>query len=121
MRQSTGRRVVTLEKGISRYNNGARYIKKSSDHFRKDRETRYKFMKDHCGEFPVKKMAICLNVSSSRYYKWINGKASNKKENNTRLQELIQNIFAIKKGGFGSSKIHKDLKESGHNCGGHKQ
>jgi len=74
-------------------------------------------MKEHSGEFPVKKMAKCLNVSRSRFYRWLHEKPCSRKESNTRLLELIQNIFAIRKRRYGSPRIHKDLKESGYKCG----
>lgn len=74
-------------------------------------------MKEHSGKFPVKKMARCLNVSRSRYYKWLREKPCVRKNYNAALLDLIQDIFKNNKGRYGSPRIHKDLKESGHKCG----
>jgi putative transposase len=74
-------------------------------------------MKDHSGEFPVKKMAKCFDVSKSRYYKWVKEKPCDRKKRNIELFDMIQRIFKIKKRRYGSPRIHKDLKESGHRCG----
>jgi putative transposase len=74
-------------------------------------------MIEHSGEFPVKKMAQCLNVSKSRYYKWLTEKPCDRKKQETELLDLIQKIFYIRKRRYGSPRIHKDLKESGYRCG----
>ncbi len=74
-------------------------------------------MKEHSGEFPVKKMARSLNVSRSRYYKWLEEKTCDRKDRNIELLDMIKDIFKLKKGRYGSPRIHKDLKESGHKCG----
>jgi len=74
-------------------------------------------MKEYSGKFPVKKMAKCLNVSKSRYYKWVKAKPSDRKKQNIDLFDMIQKIFKINKRRYGSPRIHKDLKESGYRCG----
>jgi len=74
-------------------------------------------MKDHSGEFPVKKMAKYLNVSKSRYYKWLKEKPCDRKKRDTELLSVIKKIFKSKKRRYGSPRIHKELQESGYRCG----
>jgi putative transposase len=74
-------------------------------------------MKDHSGEFPVKKMAKYLNVSKSRYYKWLKEKPCDRRKRDIELLDVIKKIFKAKKRRYGSPRIHKDLKEFGHRCG----
>lgn len=74
-------------------------------------------MKEHSGEFPVKKMAKYLNISKSRYYKWITEKPCDRMKRNIELLDVIKKIFKNKKKRYGSPRIHKDLKESGYRCG----
>jgi len=74
-------------------------------------------MKDHSGEFPVKKMAEYFNLSRSRYYKWLKEKPCDRKIRDIELTTMIQEIFTVNKGRYGSPRIFKDLKEAGEKCG----
>jgi putative transposase len=74
------------------------------------------FMKDHSGEFPVKKMAKVLEVSRSRYYFWLNNPFIKTKKDH-ELTEKIVKIYEDNKKAYGSPRIHAELKESGISCG----
>lgn len=77
---------------------------------------KYQFIKDHSGEFPVKKMAEVLNVSRSRYYSWCKNPFVKEKRNHN-LECDIERIFEANKGLYGSPRIHSVLKDAGITCG----
>jgi putative transposase len=77
---------------------------------------KYQFMKDQSGEFPVKKMAKVLNISSSRYYSWLKNPYI-KIRKDYDIGKRIEDIFETKKKVYGSPRIHSELKDEGINCG----
>jgi transposase InsO family protein len=77
---------------------------------------KYQFIKDHSGEFPVKKMAEVLNVSKSRYYSWLKNPFVKERKNHN-LECDIERIFEAKRRLYGSPRIHSELKDKGIICG----
>jgi putative transposase len=77
---------------------------------------KYQFMKDHSGEFPVKKMAEVLNISNSRYYSWLRNPYYKIRKDHD-IGKRIVDIFKTKKKLYGSPRIHSELKDEGINCG----
>lgn len=77
---------------------------------------KYIFMHNHHEEFPVRKMAKVLDVSKSRYYRWL--KNPRVKENkNSDLAKRIGEIYDHSKKQYGSPRIHAELLEHGIVCG----
>jgi transposase InsO family protein len=77
---------------------------------------KYQFIKNHSGEFPVKKMAEVLQVSKSRYYSWLK-EPSEKKIKDQYLEPKILKIFATNRETYGSPRISDALKDEGIICG----
>ena len=77
---------------------------------------KYTFIKDHRNEFPIRKMAAVLNVSKSRYYRWIENPCV-KEKRDSDLAERIGKIFDESKKQYGSPRIHSELLDQGIACG----
>lgn len=77
---------------------------------------KYQFIKNHSGEFPVKKMAEVLQVSKSRYYSWLK-EPSVKKIKDQYLEPKIMKIFETNRETYGSPRISDALKDEGIICG----
>jgi putative transposase len=75
---------------------------------------KFDFMKQHQGEFPVKKMAVVLNISSTGYYRYINKKTESKRQiENKSLIDKIKIIYQKNRGVYGSPRIQKTLQKNG--------
>jgi len=77
---------------------------------------KYEFMRNHSDEFPVKKMAVVLNVSRSRYYSWLKNPYV-KQRKDEDIGTLIELTFEKSGKRYGSPRIHNELKEEGVACG----
>lgn len=77
---------------------------------------KYQFIKNHSGEFPVKKMAEVLQVSKSRYYSWLK-EPSVKIIKDQYLEPKIMKIFETNRETYGSPRISDALKDEGIICG----
>jgi len=73
-------------------------------------------MKEHCGEFPIEKMAKVLNVSRAGYYRYINKKETLTMKKNRELTKKIKSIFETNRATYGSPRIHAILKKQGEHC-----
>ena len=73
-------------------------------------------MKEHSGNFPVKKMAEVLNLSRSRYYSWLASPPSEHKRRDAELVKLIKDIFEESRETYGSPRVHQDRGEQGTRC-----
>ena len=77
---------------------------------------KYRFIKNHRNEFPIRKMAAVLNVSKSRYYQWSKNPGV-KEKRDFDLVERIGKIFDQSKKQYGSPRIHSELLDQGITCG----
>lgn len=73
-------------------------------------------MKGHSGMFPIKKMAIVLNVSRSRYYRWLQLPPSTHRQRDIELAKDIIRIHKDNREVYGSPRIHKELKAQEIRC-----
>jgi putative transposase len=73
-------------------------------------------MKEHSGILPVKKMALTLKISRSRYYSWLNAPPSAHRRRDQELGEIIDRIHRDNRGVYGSSRVHRDMKEDDIRC-----
>jgi transposase InsO family protein len=76
----------------------------------------FDFMKEHAVLFPVKKMAIILEVSRAGYYKYIHKKESLRAQANKKLVSKISSIYQEKREVYGSPRIHAELKKRNEKC-----
>ena len=56
---------------------------------------RFAFMKEHCTEFSIEKMADILGVCRSGYYDFLKREASKRTLENQRLTEEIKEIHFV--------------------------
>lgn len=73
-------------------------------------------MKEHSGEFPVKKMAEVLRVTRSRYYAWKGSPQTRHKGRDNELAVEINRIFEQYDKLYGSPRIWRELIEQGNRC-----
>lgn len=66
-------------------------------------------MKEHSGTLPVKKMALALNVSRSRYYSWRASPPSAHKQRDHELGEIICQIHHDNRDVYGKPRVHREL------------
>lgn len=74
------------------------------------------FIKKHCKEFNLEKMAEILDVGRSSYYEFINRQPSNRTLENKYLIEEIKKIHRESRQTYGSPRVHAKLKILGENC-----
>lgn len=72
------------------------------------------FIRDHCREFPVEKMAQLLEVSRSGYYKYLDQKDSKRAQEDAILLTEIKATYKQNRHVYGSPRIHKALKQRGY-------
>ncbi len=63
--------------------------------------------------FPIEKMCKVLKVSRSSYYFWLKGNPSKRSIENTKLSELIKEIYNQSKCTYGSPRVTIKLQEEG--------
>ena len=78
---------------------------------KKSEIARFQFMKKHCSEFRIAKMAYVFEVSRSGYYAWLNRIPCKHTEENERLLTKIKSIHKENKRVYGSIKIKKCIEQ----------
>lgn len=78
---------------------------------------RFAFIDSNCQRFPVSRMCLLLNVSSSGYYSWKSRPESTRNFEDRRLLRLIQTVHQGSRCSYGSPRIWRELRHSGESCG----
>jgi putative transposase len=73
-------------------------------------------MKGHSDKFPIAKMASILQLSQSRYYRWLKCPTSNRRRRDVELIEIIKDIHRENREVYGRPKIHDELTRKGVTC-----
>lgn len=74
---------------------------------------KYKFMKEHCSDFLVKKMAEILDLTRSSFYEWKKRKMSKLKQEEIKLLIEIKTIHENNRRLYGSRRITVELNKTG--------
>lgn len=74
---------------------------------------KYAFIRDHQGQYTVKRMCSVLRVSASGYYDWMDRPESERSKSNRALVTKIRCFHQASRRTYGSPRIHRDLQESG--------
>lgn len=74
---------------------------------------RFQFIRDHSGQFSVRRMCRVLEVSPSGYYAWLGRPMSRRECENRRLVQDIKEVHQAKRGVYGSPRVHAELKSKG--------
>ena len=77
---------------------------------------KFAFMKEHCVEFCVEKMANILEVCRSGYYAFLKRQPSKRAIENQRLIDEVKEIHEKSRRTYGSPRIHAELKKKGESC-----
>lgn len=72
---------------------------------------KYAWIKEHRDSFSVAAMSRALRVSTSGYYKWLNGKPSPRAARSKRIREAVKKVYAKSNQIYGSYKIADRLKQ----------
>ncbi len=78
---------------------------------------RYRFIRDHRGQFRVSVMCRVLEVSTSGYYDWEGRSPSERDRSNAELLEAIKGIHAASRRVYGVRRVHWSLVCDGRTCG----
>jgi transposase InsO family protein len=79
---------------------------------------KYRFIREHQQEYPVKTMCRVLEVSPSGYYAWQQRPASARQVADERLSARIRQVHAATHQVYGSRRIRAELADQGPSCGG---
>jgi putative transposase len=77
---------------------------------------KYQFIEQYKQEFPVVVMCRVLEVSESGFYAWRKRPESHHTREDARLTTDIQRLFVVRRGVYGSPRLHADLKDEGWRC-----
>ncbi len=81
---------------------------------------RYRFIRDHEGEFRLTSLCRVLGVSRSGYYGWRVRPSSARSQANDRLLQRIRQVHAASKENYGAVKTWRALLGAGETCGRHR-
>lgn len=81
---------------------------------------RYVFIQQQRKAFPVRMLCRVMHVSSSAYYRWVQGEESPRNQENQTLETLIRQVFKESKETYGSPRITRALHQRGIRCGKHR-
>lgn len=70
---------------------------------------KYRFIRDHVGQFSVWRMCRVFGVSRSGYYSWQSRRPSARRQDNHRLLQEIRQIHGAAKGRVGSPAVFHEL------------
>lgn len=75
---------------------------------------RYRFLKEHRGEFgPIRKACETLKVSRSGYYEFLGRRKSNAQIEREALEQFVEEAFERHKGRYGYRRINRELRRNG--------
>ena len=77
---------------------------------------KYQAIGDHANRFPVRLMCRALQVSSAGYYAWGQRPESHRAQRNRALIERIRVLHAQSRRTYGSPRLTRDLRDTGHTC-----
>ena len=81
---------------------------------------KYAFIKQHAGDYSIRRLCLTLKVHPSGYYAWLSEPQSVRAKDDQRLLGLIKHSWLESGGVYGYRKIHDDLREVGEVCGRHR-
>lgn len=75
---------------------------------------RYRFLKEHRGEFgPIRKACEVLGVSKSGYFEFLHRKKSNQQIGREALEGFVEEAFKAHNGRYGYRRVNRELRKSG--------
>src|SRR5690349_4914921 len=81
---------------------------------------KFRFIRDHRGDFPVRLMCRVLKTSPSGFYDWLHRPESPRAMENRALVEKIQAIHSDSRRTYGSPRVHASLQDAGYRIGRHR-
>ena len=77
---------------------------------------RYRMVNELSAAHAIKDLCHLLAVSRSGYYAWRTGQETRRDAQNRQLTQEIKQVFAAKRGRYGSPRITQELRRKGHRC-----
>jgi putative transposase len=74
---------------------------------------RYRFVAAERTSFPVRRLCRLVGVAASGFYAWLHRPVSRRHEDDRRVSERIEAIFAASRRTYGSPRVHADLRAQG--------
>jgi putative transposase len=78
---------------------------------------KFRFIRDHREDFPVRLMCRVLDVSSSGFYDWLERPESPRAVENRAVVAKIQAIHGDSRRTYGSPRVHASLQDAGYRIG----
>lgn len=82
--------------------------------------SRYRFIAEHRGQYPVRQMCTVLAVSASGFYDWLKRKPSRRSQANAVLGQRIRQVHARSRQTYGYLRVHAELRADGARVGKHR-
>lgn len=82
--------------------------------------SRYRFIAQQRGQYPVRQMCAVLQVSVSGFYDWLKRKASPRSQANVALSRRIRQVHEHSRQTDGSLRVHAELRACGEVVGKHR-
>jgi putative transposase len=76
----------------------------------------FRFIEEHCGQWPVRLLCDALDVSPAGYYAWRHRPASDRRQRHDALLVEIRAIHAEFKARYGSPRVHAELADRSQGC-----
>ena len=77
---------------------------------------RYRFIREHRGEYSLERLCQAMEVSLSGYYAWLTRPESKRKQANEQILREIKDIHRQSRQSYGSPRIYHELKAKGVAC-----
>ncbi|MFZ5965330.1 IS3 family transposase [Thalassococcus sp. BH17M4-6] len=95
-------------------------LKKAATFFAKDKSMSFAFIEAEKASFPIQRMCHVLGVSQSGFFAWRDRPACHRQRQDMIHLAHIRTAFALSNGTYGSSRMHRDLVDEGHQIGRHR-
>jgi transposase InsO family protein len=82
--------------------------------------SRYRFIAEQRGNYPVRQLCRVLKVAVSGFYAWMKGQPSQRAQANAALSERIRQVHEHSRQTYGYLRIHAELSASGERVGKHR-
>lgn len=82
--------------------------------------SRYRFIAQQRGHYPVRRLCSVLKVSSSGFYAWLKRLSSRREQANVALSHRIRQVHECSRQTYGYLRVHAELRARGERVGKHR-
>ena len=82
--------------------------------------SRYRFIAEQAGSYPLRRLCAVLEVSASGFYAWCKRKPSPRAQANAELAARIRAVHEMSRQTYGYLRVHAELRAQGERVGKHR-